>query len=209
SILMEEGGCMDSKENMEKQLGADHDENMEEGPGLYEQYQELPANHYGFFKGLNQKPCNVPSTHNRLTIAIVDDEAFTLDIGKKFVDGVKKQQQDYVISATLYQFPQDIPQFKSDLERGYINGILTDHDMPVMTGSELIQYVRQATKNANINNIPILLNSAATTPNQKMLTDYEVQFAEKPITAMNVKSQLVEPVINYDRELKAQNSLKH
>ena len=87
--------------------------------------------------------------------------------------------------------------------------ILTDHDMPVMTGSELIQYVRQATKNANINNIPILLNSAATTPSQKMLTDYEVQFAEKPITAMNVKSQLVEPVINYDRELKAQNSLKH
>lgn len=139
----------------------------------------------------------------------MDDEAFTLDIGKKFVDGVKKQQQDYVISATLYQFPQDIPQFKSDLERGYINGILTDHDMPVMTGSELIQYVRQATKNANINNIPILLNSADTTPSQKMLSDYEVQFAKKPITAMNVKSQLVEPVINYDRELKSQNSLKH
>lgn len=182
---------------------------MEEGPGLYEQYQKLPTNQYGFLKGLNQKPCNVPSTHNRLTIAIVDDEPFTLDVGKMLVDGVKKQQQDYVISTTLYQFPQDIPQFKSDLERGYINGILTDHDMPVMTGSELIDYVRKATKNDHINNIPILLNSADTTPSQKMLSDYEVQFAKKPITAMNVKSQLVEPVINYDRELKSQNSLKH
>lgn len=206
---MEEGGCMDSKENMEKQLGADHDENMEEGPGLHEQYQQLPANHYGFFKELRQKPCNVPSLNNRLTIAIVDDEAFTLDIGKMLVDGVKKQQQDYVISTTLYQFPKDIPQFKSDLERGYINGILTDHDMPVMTGSELIDYVRKATKNDHINNIPILLNSADTTPSKKMLTDYEVQFAKKPINSTDVKAKLIDPLISYDQTLKNQHTLKH
>ncbi|WP_211268360.1 hypothetical protein, partial [Legionella feeleii] len=59
SILMEEGGCMDSKEN------------MEEGPGLYEQYQQLPANHYGFLKGLTKSPAMLPYTHHRLNVVIV------------------------------------------------------------------------------------------------------------------------------------------
>ncbi|SPX59809.1 hypothetical protein [Legionella feeleii] len=49
----------------------DSKENMEEGPGLYEQYQQLPANHYGFLKGLTKSPAMLPYTHHRLNVVIV------------------------------------------------------------------------------------------------------------------------------------------
>ncbi len=149
---------------------------------------------------------NVPSVDNKLYIAIVDDDSFPLMTGENYVRRAQTTLPDYVLVAQPYQFPNDIKRFTTDLERGYINGVLTDHDMPKMTGSALIKYVRNV-KDDEICKIPILLNSADTNPDgtmSTMLNDNEVPFVKKPLAFESFRKQLIDRVVSYDQNLKAQ-----
>ncbi|HHF7346625.1 TPA: hypothetical protein ACPSKB_003300 [Legionella feeleii] len=160
-------------------------------------------------KYISQKLSNVPSINNRLNVAVLDTDLFNLNNIKIMIEKIKKQQQDYVLMPKLYQFPKEIGQFKGDLERGCINGILTVQDMPVMTGLEVVKYVRHSIMK-KINKIPILiLNRVKTTPNPRPFITYEAHFAQKPIDYTEIWTQLIEPMIHYDQALKSQQNLKH
>lgn len=190
-----------------------------ESPGLSEKYKELQRQRvmpqldsFEEFKkrykqNLNHplEP-NVPSVGNKLYIAIVDDDPFTLMTGANHVRLAQNKLPDYTLVAQPYQFPNDIKRFTTDLERGYINGVLTDHDMPKMTGSDLIKYVRNV-KDDEICKIPILLNSADTNPDDtmsKMLKDNQVPFVKKPLAFESFREQLIDQVVGYDQDLKAE-----
>ncbi|CAM4489658.1 MAG: hypothetical protein LEGION0403_FIIPPAGN_02511 [Legionella sp.] len=190
-----------------------------ESPSLSEKYKELQRQRvmpqldsFEEFKkrykqNLNHplEP-NVPSIGNTLYIAIVDDDSFALMTGQMYVQRAQKTLTNYVLVAQPYQFPNDIKRFATDLERGYINGVLTDHDMPKMTGSALIKYVRNV-EDDEVCKIPILLNSADTNPDDtmsKMLKDNQVPFVKKPLDFESFKKQLIDQVVSYDQNLKAQ-----
>ncbi|RUR10719.1 hypothetical protein [Legionella septentrionalis] len=193
---------MEKEKDVRKQI----DEDVERLDSMPEAPDETTAGGVQKLRKVPPEPSNVPAKDRKLCIAILDDDAFTLLANQQMVKAAKAR--GYEIECKKYELSnhpehdRNLDQFRHDLRSGQINGIITDHDMrDDWSGTLAINTVRKA--KGEIQNIPILLNSADSNYKEEILQVKNVSFLKKADPkAKEIIQEFVDKVVQYDLNLR-------